>query len=563
VSGVSYGPLGPTQVNIGSGTDKDSYSYDPNTGHMTQYQFNVGSANTKGVLTWNTNGSLGSLAITDGLNAGGTQTCTFGYDDLSRLTSDNCGSAWSQTFSFDQYNNLTKSGSSSWNPGYNTKNQYSGIGATYDLAGNMTYDSWNHYAWDDYGKLVTISSGTPSCGTSGACITYDALGQAVEKSVGSVYSEILYTQGGTVLMTNPTTVYNAHLALPGGGVLSVGGGNYYLHSDWLGTARVASNVAGGVTYDRAFAPYGEQYLPYGAGSPPVFTGDVTNLFTGLFDTPNRELNSGQGRWLSPDSSGSGWNAYAYGTDPNTQIDPSGLQIAGLIQGAGRIGIQFGGGWDPFSTGLFSTAERQDYHDSSLDEYDHAIATAKELFPERFDTSAWQYEGTSYAVDRFEQSLVGRGLRNFLGAIGTIQQMTMQVLCGDQGASTCSMALSLTPAAVLPTGLSFEGQGPVAMPAQLELPFMSQVDGMVDGAWHGQMNLGFAIEDGQDGVTTGGAGFNGPYLATSQSDGAAAIGNYLAGGSTGLVVNSPMPLPVQLEFPFDPTQTYLLGPYFPK
>jgi uncharacterized protein RhaS with RHS repeats len=30
------------------------------------------------------------------------------------------------------------------------------------------------------------------------------------------------------------------------------------------------------------------------------------------------------RWLSPDPAGDGWNAYAYPTDPNSEIDPSGL-----------------------------------------------------------------------------------------------------------------------------------------------------------------------------------------------------------------------------------------------
>lgn len=44
----------------------------------------------------------------------------------------------------------------------------------------------------------------------------------------------------------------------------------------------------------------------------------------LFDTPNRELASAQGRWLSPDPAGAGWNQYAYATDPNSFVDPTGL-----------------------------------------------------------------------------------------------------------------------------------------------------------------------------------------------------------------------------------------------
>lgn len=389
VDGVTYGPLGPTLINIGEGTDQDSYQYDGNTGRMTQYQFNVGSANMKGVLGWNTNGSLRSLTITDGFNTGGTHTCNFAYDDVSRLVTDNCGTPWSQTFSYDQYNNLTKAGSSTWNPGYNTKNQYSGIGATYDANGNITNDvTWNQYTWDAFNKMITAGGATVTCGSIGTCVTYDAFGVAVEKSVGSTYSEMLYTPAGSVLMTNPTTVYNSHLALPGGGVLSIAGGNYYLHSDWLGTARVASAVPnagnGTVTYDRAFAPYGEEYLSYGSGSPPVFTGDVSNLVAGLFDTPNRELSSGQGRWLSPDPTGAGWNAYAYGTDPNTGADPSGLRMGPMDCAGCETGTS--GGYDfGFSVGMSWRVGSPDSNYGG-DEYNQGLATAQRLFPERFDSN---------------------------------------------------------------------------------------------------------------------------------------------------------------------------------
>src|SRR5207244_11798782 len=58
-------PIGAlTQVNFGSG-DNDQFSYDVNTGRLTNYTFNVGSpAQTDvGQLTWNANGSLKTLQI--------------------------------------------------------------------------------------------------------------------------------------------------------------------------------------------------------------------------------------------------------------------------------------------------------------------------------------------------------------------------------------------------------------------------------------------------------------------------------------------------------------------
>src|ERR1035437_3582503 len=76
--------------------------------------------------------------------------------------------------------------------------------------------------------------------------------------------------------------------------------------------------------DRAFAPYGEVYNTFGSTTNTIFTGDYQDLVAGLFDTPNRELNQNQGRWISPDPSHSGWNAYAYSTNPLGTTDLSGL-----------------------------------------------------------------------------------------------------------------------------------------------------------------------------------------------------------------------------------------------
>jgi hypothetical protein len=132
VSGVTFNAASkPLTIAIGAANkDTDTYTYDPNTGRMKTYKFTVSTtpASMVGNLTWNPNGTLRTLAITDGFNNNGTQTCNFGtsstagYDDLGRIVDDDCGSVWAQTFSYDQYNNLTNAGSSTWNPGYNSKN---------------------------------------------------------------------------------------------------------------------------------------------------------------------------------------------------------------------------------------------------------------------------------------------------------------------------------------------------------------------------------------------------------------------------------------------------------
>ncbi|MGB8542665.1 MAG: hypothetical protein WCD49_13610 [Candidatus Acidiferrales bacterium] len=112
VTGTTYSVASlPTQINFGSSnSDSDSFTYDPNTNRMTQYEFTVAGQNVIGNLTWNPIGTLETLAITDPFNGTDSQTCSYTHDDMTRITSANCGSPWSQTFSYDAFGNISKSG---------------------------------------------------------------------------------------------------------------------------------------------------------------------------------------------------------------------------------------------------------------------------------------------------------------------------------------------------------------------------------------------------------------------------------------------------------------------
>ena len=50
-----------------------------------------------GSLTWNSDGSLGLLAISDTFNTANSQTCTYGNDDLGRIANTTCLPVGSQT----------------------------------------------------------------------------------------------------------------------------------------------------------------------------------------------------------------------------------------------------------------------------------------------------------------------------------------------------------------------------------------------------------------------------------------------------------------------------------
>ncbi len=81
-------PLGAlTGVTFGS-ADSDSFTYDPNTGRMGTYTFSVNGQTDVGTLNWNTNGTLQSLAIVDGITGtSDTGTCSYVYDDVQRVSS--------------------------------------------------------------------------------------------------------------------------------------------------------------------------------------------------------------------------------------------------------------------------------------------------------------------------------------------------------------------------------------------------------------------------------------------------------------------------------------------
>jgi hypothetical protein len=114
VSSVTYNAADqPLVITIGLG-DTDTYTYDPATGRVLTYDFSVGATPVTdvGTLGWNANGTLRSLSIVDGFNAGCSQTCNYGtssvagYNDRGQLASAVCANTggtnvWGQAFTYD------------------------------------------------------------------------------------------------------------------------------------------------------------------------------------------------------------------------------------------------------------------------------------------------------------------------------------------------------------------------------------------------------------------------------------------------------------------------------
>lgn len=331
MTAATYNVFGElTGVTLGSG-DSDTYTYDANTGRMTQYQFAINGSNVTGALTWNPNGTLQKLAITDPFDASNAQTCTYQYDPIARLSQANCGTIWGQNFTYDAYGNLTKNvitgdGGVAWIPMYNNNNQYTLTGTHYDSDGNLTNDTFHSYTWDAFGGVTAIDSTT---------ITHDAFGRIVEFK-GTTTRQFLYAPSGINLAKmNGQTLDTARVPLPGGGIADyhASGFNAYGHGDWVGTTRFGSTSTRTKDGDWAVAPFGETYAG-GTASYSAFTGKFDDIATLLWDFPGREYHSTQGRWISPDPAGLAavypmnpqtWNRYAYvANNPQSFVDPTGL-----------------------------------------------------------------------------------------------------------------------------------------------------------------------------------------------------------------------------------------------
>jgi len=368
VTATSYNFAGQvTGVTFGSG-DPASFSYDGNTGRMNQYKLTINGTATYGNLTWNANGTLKTLAITDPFNAADVQTCNYTHDDLARIASVNCGaSIWQQNFAYDVFGNLNKTVPTggtgiSWLPTYNaTTNRYSAIPGSapaYDSNGNLTNDSFHTYAWDADNRSKTVDSVT---------LIYDALGREVEEQDAGVNTEFVYALGKKIALMNGQTQSKAFIPLPGGTQVKYIGATIstYRVLDWLGSPRVGSNTNRTYGWGVAYAPFGERYAS--SGSPMFsFTGANGDTKPDLYDFLFRELHSSQGRWISPDPAGfsavdpsnpQSWNRYAYVlNNPLALIDPLGLEgcdydacVNETIPGVSFINANTGAGYIFYSS----------------------------------------------------------------------------------------------------------------------------------------------------------------------------------------------------------------------
>ncbi len=165
--------------------------------------------------------------------------------------------------------------------------------------GNVINDGSYTYSYDAEGRPTTVY---------GSPVTYDAFGRTVEIGYNGGYTQILYGPSGQKFANlRGQSLLTYTVPLPGGvqAVYNGSGLQYYRHADWLGSTRFETDTAGGVTSDRAYAPFGETYAEIGTPDR-IFTGQTQDVIggpTGIYDFLFRQQASNQGRWLVPDPAG--------------------------------------------------------------------------------------------------------------------------------------------------------------------------------------------------------------------------------------------------------------------
>jgi RHS repeat-associated protein len=358
-----------TTLTYGSG-DSDTATVNLASGEPTQYQFAINGSTDTGNLSWNSNGTLSSLDITDNLNSSDTQNCTFAYDDLGRLGSNtgnggvSCGTNWGQDFSFDAFGNISTSGNLSFQPTSYSNNQISGWSlngqsVAYNGDGDLISDPFHTFAWDASNELEAMDSSIT--------LVRDALGRVVEIDDGTIKQEVLYAPfGGKIALMSGANLNTAWIPLANGAeaVYNGSGFEYFRHPDWLGSSRLASTWSRGVYSDTTYSPYGVAYDSSGT-SDLDFTGHnslITNPSSSevLSDFMFREYSSLQGRWIQPDPAGlaavnpadpQSWNRYAYvNNQPLNSIDLFGLDSG--TQCASQVNMLYPNPYDPQGPAIY-------------------------------------------------------------------------------------------------------------------------------------------------------------------------------------------------------------------
>jgi RHS repeat-associated protein len=336
---------GIQQMNLGNSTSENT-TWDPVRLQPTQIQvapslltLNYYYCPNNGASCSTNNGNVLSQVIArTPWSVTQNYTYTDGFNRLNSaqewVTGSNPPSLnWSQTYQYDNYGNRAVSGylpNASLTPqtlSQYTGNRYTGSGAGYDAAGNLTALTNQTFTYDAENRLTSSTQ----LGIGAIQYAYDGDGRRVQKTFDTAATTYVYDASGQLAAEYGTPTDT---------------GTNYLNVDALGSTRV-SNGSSLRNYD--YFPFGEDIqqgvggrnLSYPTGTYPTgtpdlqamkFTGQLRDAETGLDYFGARYFSGAQGRFTSADPEGRGgkvpdpqsWNMYSYArNNPLLYTDPTG------------------------------------------------------------------------------------------------------------------------------------------------------------------------------------------------------------------------------------------------
>ena len=265
-------------------------------------------------------------------NKDSSRTQTFAYDALNRITSGSSAAAsgalsWGETYGIDRWGNLMispmggKAHGGLFQHAGNVNNQATGLG--YDAAGNLTnYTATDQYVYDPENRIQS---------TAGVTYTYDADGNRVEKSGGSVSALYWYGAPGIIAesdlsgtLKSEYVFFNgkrfARIDLPGNTV------HYYL-SDHLNSTSMVVSASGVPEEESDYSSFGTEYVLTGSGANHYkFTGKERDTESGLDYFGARYYSNPLGRFITPD-----WAAKAAAVPYAEFADPQSLNLYSYVR----------------------------------------------------------------------------------------------------------------------------------------------------------------------------------------------------------------------------------------
>ncbi len=342
ISGLQYVPLGrPAIDTLGNGIT-DHYGY-TNRGWVDSYwackipgstcsnsemAYTFNMTTPQGGLGYAPNGNI--LNGNDWVNG----NWAYSYDQLNRLSTASCSancpgnqSSLGLQFVYDAFGNRWQQNVTA---GIGPSSQLSFSGPTnrmdgysYDAAGNLLNDGSRGYAYDAENRIVSVSNGADT-------YTYDATGRRVSKTTSAGTIDYLYDLSGrqSVVVNGSGFLLRAEIYA---GDRHLGtytnGTTYFLHTDWLGTERVRTDVSGNTAESCQNTPFGDAQSCTSVDiSPMHFTGKERDSESGLDNFGARYDSSQYGRFMTPD-----WSAKPMNV-PYAQLgDPQSLNLYSYVE----------------------------------------------------------------------------------------------------------------------------------------------------------------------------------------------------------------------------------------